>query len=308
MGNIGHDKSFEENKLRRPKYQKDKYLVPLILISILLIAIMCVSFFWGPTGMEYKKVIKTDGVTVSYFYEFKNFDDETILKKTYVGTDKDGNKIDVKVSIWYKGKFEGKVDKKYKEDVANHALGVIKLSGTINSKEISDSQGRKLIGDIDEALYEKYTAMYDEVKGCGLYVKFVDGNVSYTCINKDLLILLISVIVFELLIICVFVANKIRNKKLESGEFGEREANIQHKFGVGVLIGSLMSLITSILLGLILSPTYFVVLFALTVFLGFVGKGMIRECVIQKVLKVILVLMLIVLIPILFIFFLFAIL
>lgn len=295
----------QNNKKFKPQMNVGKGLGALVLISILLIATLFLSFFGGPTGDNIKKT-NVDGLTVTYRYDYKVFDDETLIQKRYEGTDKDGNKIDVSVSIRYEGRFKGKIDKKYKE--ANESnVGVISLNGTINSQQVSDGLGQRIIGDIDEALYEKYTAIFDEVKGSGLIVKFVDNDKSYLCVNEELLILLIALTCFELVAIAVYVLNILRNKKIEKDEYGERDANIQYKVGIGVLIASLISLIASVALGF-LNLTYTLILFALTIFLGAVGKGLIKQGVLTKILKIVLTLMTIVLIPLSIIFFLFVIL
>ena len=83
----------------------------------------------------------------------------------------------------------------------------MEVNGSINGHKVNDADEKLLI---DSAVYEKYTDMIDEIKGSGLYIKFVDGSNSYTKIVTSRLALIIAVAVIDIMAIAFYMLNKIK--------------------------------------------------------------------------------------------------
>ena len=288
------------------RYKKHKGLVRIVVLSILLVVMLITSFIGNPSGQDFRKVVNVDGVEVTYRYDYSSIDGETIVQKRYEGTDSEGNEVNIYVTVHFNGCFVGKIDENYVPTEADkmfegHYYKEIEINGTINGYKVNDENEKQLI---DSDVYEKYTDMIDEVKGCGLYIKFVDEGNSYTKIVTSRLVLLIVLAVIDLIAIGIYIFDRIRQNKIEKDEWGDREINIQHKIGIGIEIGALATLITSIIMFIVgVRWSTFLSIFVLGCVFGMIGSGLVKDCRLKKIVKIFSIIMIAILLPILLLLF-----
>ena len=306
--NVEVNNSNRKNEKKDKSSQKHRGLVGIVILSMLLIFLVITSFTGEPTSHECIKTVKVDGIEVTYRYEYLNIDGETIVQKRYKGTDSAGNVVDTQVTVWFFDVFEGKIDENYVPTEADkiysyHYYKQVEVNGSINGHKVNDADEKLLI---DSAVYEKYTDMIDEIKGSGLYIKFVDGSNSYTKIVTSRLALIIAVAVIDIMAIAFYMLNKIKYDKIEKGEFGDREIKIQHKIGIGVLIGALAALITSIIMFIMgVKMITFLIVFGIAGMLASIGGELVKECKLKKIVKILSIIAIAIVSPILMIFFIF---
>ena len=306
--NIEEDNSNRKNEKENKNSKKHKGLVGIIVLSMLFIFLLVTAFTGEPTSHECIKTIKVDGIEVTYRYEYLNIDGETLVQKRYKGTDSAGNVVDTQVTVWFSDVFEGKIDENYVPTEADKIYEgayykQVEVNGTINGHKVTDADEKLLI---DSAVYEKYTDMIDEVKGSGLYIKFVDESNSYTKIVTSRLALIIAVAVIDIMAIAFYIFNRIKYNKIEKGEIDENGDGVRHKVGIGILIGALAILITSMVMFIVgVKMVTFLIVFGIACALAPIGGELVKECKLKKIVKILSIISIAIFSPTLFIFFIF---
>ena len=291
-------------KNEKPTNGKRRYgLVGIILLSILAIVFLLSSFAGGPASRDYIKTIKQDGIEVTYRYEYHYIDGDTIVQKIYKGTDDDGNIVDTKVTVWFLDVFEGKIDEDYiptENDEYGSSLYYkqVKVTGTINGYEVDDEDEKLLI---DNAIYEKYTDMVDEVQGCKMYVKFMDGENAYTSVNKTCLTTLIILILFDLIGIGAYVYYHVKDKKNKNDDVKKDYTEIKNKVGIGMLIAdvALLMLLICLYAGNISTLAVICILYA-DIIMACIGRQLVKSKKLKKIITLLLIIIVLVSWPYLF--------
>lgn len=253
-----------------------KSLICLILMSVLFAIVLFSALFGEPTGQECKKVVFVDGVMVTYRYDYSWTDGETLVQKRYEGKDSAGNTVTTNVTFWFDGKFEGEIDKtKYKN---------VSISGTINGLNIEKESDKALI---DADVLDKYTQSFDKVKGCGLYITFVDGDNSYTKVVAMELSLIIMLAIFELLAIGMYLFDRNKNNKIKNNEYGDKEMKTEHKVGTVLLLIGMATVVGAVIAALIgIWLSVFVAVLSSAYALVLVGNSLLKDGKIKLVGKI----------------------
>lgn len=274
-GNKLKQENLPQSNPKNIKYN-NKSFICLILVSVLLVVVLLSALFGEPTGQECIKVVKIDGVTVTYRYDYSWADGDTLVQKCYEGKDSAGNIVDTRVTFWFDGKFEGKINgAKYNE---------VSISGTINGLNIEKESDKALI---DADVLEKYTQSFDKVKGCGLYITFVDGGNSYTKVVAMQLSLIILLAIFELLAIGMYIFERNKNNKIKNNKYSDKEIKIQHKVGIVVLLVGIATVVGAVIAALIgIWLSVFVAVLSTAYALVLVGNSLIKDGKIKLIGKI----------------------